>query len=146
MNHDHYSDDYIAGILDTTKTIALVGASANEERPSYRVLNYLLENGYTVYPINPGQTGNEIAGTKVYASLTDLPEPADMIDVFRNSEAAAGVIDEALALPTPPKTIWLQLGVRNDEAANRAQTKGINVVMDRCPKIEIPRLAAIAAA
>ncbi|WP_108820349.1 CoA-binding protein [Pseudovibrio sp. Alg231-02] len=145
MNHDHYSDDYIQGILENTKTIALVGASNKPERASFRVLGYLLEQGYTVYPINPGQAGTEIAGAKVYASLTDLPEPVDMVDVFRNSEAATSVIDEVIALPTLPKAIWLQLGVRNDEAAARAEDKGIKVVMDRCPKIEIPRLASITA-
>ncbi|WP_063305455.1 CoA-binding protein [Pseudovibrio sp. W64] len=145
MNHDHYSDDYIQDILKSTKTIALVGASNKPERASFRVLGYLLEQGYTIYPINPGQAGTEIAGAKVYASLTDLPEPVDMVDVFRNSEAAAGVIDEVIALPTLPKAIWLQLGVRNDDAAARAEDKGIKVVMDRCPKIEIPRLASITA-
>lgn len=144
MNHDHYSDDYIQNILESTKTIALVGASNKPERASFRVLGYLLEQGYTVYPINPGQAGTEIAGAKVYASLSELPEAVDMIDVFRNSEAAGGVIDEAIALPTPPKAIWLQLGVRNDDAAARAEEKGIKVVMDRCPKIEIPRLASVA--
>ncbi|KZL06460.1 CoA binding domain protein [Pseudovibrio sp. Ad26] len=145
MNHDHYANSYIQGILEGTKTIALVGASNKPERASFRVLNYLLEEGYTVYPINPGQAGTEIAGAKVYASLTDLPEPVDMVDVFRNSEAAGGVIDEVIALPTHPKVIWLQLGVRNDDAAARAEDKGIKVVMDRCPKIEIPRLASVAA-
>ncbi len=145
MNHDHYSDDYIQDILKSTKTIALVGASNKPERASFRVLGYLLEQGYTIYPINPGQAGTEIAGAKVYASLTDLPEPVDMVDVFRTSEAAAGVIDEVIALPTLPKAIWLQLGVRNDDAAARAEDKGIKVVMDRCPKIEIPRLASITA-
>ncbi len=143
MNHDHYSDEYIAGILEDTRTIALVGASNKPERASFRVLSYLLEKGYKVYPINPGQAGNEIAGATVYASLADLPEPVDMVDVFRNSEAAGGTIDEAIALPTPPKAIWLQLEVINEEAAKRAEAKGIKMVMDRCPKIEIPRLASV---
>ncbi len=145
MNHDHYSDDYIRGILQSTKTIALVGASNKPERASFRVLNFLLEQGYSVYPINPGQAGSEIAGRKVYASLADLPEPVDMVDVFRNSEAAGDVVDETLALSTLPEVIWLQLGVRNDDAAARAEAKGIKVVMDRCPKIEIPRLASLGA-
>lgn len=140
MNHDTYSDEYLSEILKTTKTIALVGASNKPERASYRVLNFLKEKGYTMYPINPGLAGQEIAGAKVYASLADLPEPADMIDVFRNSEAAKGVIEEALTLETLPKTIWLQLEIRNDEAAELAESKGVNMVMDRCPKIEIPRL------
>ncbi|GHB36425.1 CoA-binding protein [Pseudovibrio japonicus] len=145
MNHNHYSDGYIRDILKSSKTIALVGASNKPERASFRVLNFLLENGYDVYPINPGQAGNEIAGRKVYASLNDLPAPVDMVEVFRNSEAAGGVIDETLTLTTLPDVIWLQLGVRNDKAAARAEAKGIKVVMDRCPKIEIPRLAALGA-
>ncbi|KZL16712.1 CoA binding domain protein [Pseudovibrio axinellae] len=140
MNHDHYSDAYLRKILETTRTIALVGASNKPERASFRVLNFLLAQGYTVYPINPGQAGTEISGAKVYASLAELPEPVDLVDVFRNSQAAAGIIDEAIALPTPPKAIWLQLGIINDEAAARAEAKGTKVVMDRCPKIEIPRL------
>ncbi len=145
MNHDHYSDDYLRGILQSTKTIALVGASNKPERASFRVLNFLLEQGYSVYPINPGQAGNEIAGRKVYASLADLPEPVDMVDVFRNSEAAGDVVDETLTLSKLPEVIWLQLGVQNEDAAARAEAKGIKVVMDRCPKIEIPRLASLGA-
>ncbi len=145
MNHDHYSDAYIHGILESTRTIALVGASNKPERASFRVLNYLLEKRYTVYPINPGQAGTTIAGTEVYATLADLPEPVDMVDVFRNSEAAGSVMDEVIALPILPKAVWLQLGVRNDEAAARAEEKGIKVIMDRCPKIEIPRLVSGAA-
>ena len=140
MNHDNYSDEYITQILKSTKTVALVGASNKSERASYHVLSYLQEKGYTMYPINPGLAGKEIAGAKVYASLADLPEPVDMIDVFRNSEAAKGVIEEALSLPTPPKTIWLQLEIRNDEAAKLAESQSVNMVMNRCPKIEIPRL------
>ena len=141
MNHDAYSDAYIRSILRTTKTIALVGASANEARTSYIVLKYLLARGYRVIPINPGLAGKEILGQEVYASLADLPEPVDMIDVFRNSEAAGKVVDEVLALPWAPKTIWMQLSVRNDEAAGRAEAKGLQVVMNRCPKIEWGRLS-----
>ncbi|MBX3528824.1 MAG: CoA-binding protein [Rhodoblastus sp.] len=141
MNHDAYSDAYIRSILRTTKTIALVGASANEARTSYIVLKYLLARGYRVIPINPGLAGKEILGQEVYASLADLPEPVDMIDVFRNSEAAGKVVDEVLALSWVPKTIWMQLSVRNDEAAGRAEAKGLQVVMNRCPKIEWGRLS-----
>ena len=141
MNHDSYSDAYIRSILRTTKTIALVGASANEARTSYIVLKYLIARGYRVFPINPGLAGKEILGQRVYASLADLPEPVDMVDVFRNSEAAGKVVDEALALPVPPKTIWMQLSVRNDAAAERAEAKGLQVVMNRCPKIEWGRLS-----
>ena len=141
MNHDSYSDAYIRSILRTTKTIALVGASANEARTSYIVLKYLIARGYRVIPINPGLAGKEILGQPVFASLADLPEPVDMIDVFRNSEAAGKVVDEALALHWAPKTIWMQLSVRNDEAAARAEARGVQVVMNRCPKIEWGRLS-----
>ena len=141
MNHDAYSDAYIRSILRTTKTIALVGASANEARTSYIVLKYLLARGYRVFPINPGLAGKDILGQRVYGALADLPEPVDMIDVFRNSEAAGKVVDEALVLPWTPKTIWMQLSVRNDEAAARAEAKGVQVVMNRCPKIEWGRLS-----
>lgn len=141
MNHDAYPDAYIRDILSTTKTIAMVGASANEVRPSYFVLKYLLERGYRVFPINPGLAGKEILGRTVYARLADIPEPVDMVDVFRNSEAAAAIIDEALALPNRPKTIWMQLSVRNDDAAARAEAAGVQVVMNRCPKIELGRLS-----
>ena len=141
MNHDSYSDAYIRSILRTTKTIALVGASANEARTSYIVLKYLLARGYRVFPINPGLAGKEILGRRVHASLADLPEAIDMVDVFRNSEAAGKVVDEALALSALPKTIWMQLSVRNDAAAARAEAKGVQVVMNRCPKIEWGRLS-----
>lgn len=141
MNHDAYPDAYIRSILRTTKTIALVGASANEARTSYIVLKYLLARGYRVFPVNPGLAGQQILGRRVYASLADLPEAVDMVDVFRNSEAAGRVVDEALALPVLPKTIWMQLSVRNDAAAARAEARGVQVVMNRCPKIEWGRLS-----
>ena len=141
MNHDTYTDSYIRAVLDDVKTIAMVGASPNTVRPSYFVLKYLLEKGYMVYPINPGQAGKEILGTEFYASLADVPEPIDMVDIFRNSEAAAGVVDEALALAAKPKVIWMQLSVRNDEAAAKAEAAGLRVVMNRCPKIEYGRLS-----
>lgn len=107
MNHDHYSDATIRTILDEVRTIAMVGASANEVRPSYFVLKYLLAKGYRVLPINPGLAGQELLGQPVYASLADVPEPIDMVDVFRNSEAAAKVVDEAIALDPRPKVIWM---------------------------------------
>ncbi|OJF89618.1 CoA-binding protein [Pararhizobium antarcticum] len=140
MNHDTYPDYYIADILRATKTIALVGASPNAERPSYRVMAFLLRKGYKVYPVNPGQAGKEIQGQTVYASLADLPEPVDMIDVFRAAEALPALIAEILELEPLPKTIWGQLAVRDDTAAASAEARGINVVMDRCPAIEYPRL------
>lgn len=139
FNHDSYDPAYIRGILDSVKTVAIVGASANEVRPSFFVTKYMIDKGYTVYPLNPGIAGQEILGRPVYASLADVAEPIDMVDIFRNSEAAAGVVDEALALDPLPKVIWMQLTVRHDEAAAKAETAGIKVVMNRCPKIELFR-------
>ena len=141
MNHDSYSPDYIRDILQTVKTIALVGASANEVRPSYFVMKYLLDKGYEVIPVNPGLAGQQILGQRVYARLADIPMPIDMVDVFRNSEAAGPITDEALALATPPKVIWMQLSVRNDQAAARAEAQGLRVVMNRCPKMEYGKLS-----
>ena len=141
MNHDAYSDAYISGILDEVKTVAMIGASANNVRPSYFVLKYLLSKGYEVWPINPGQAGKEILGQKVYASLEELPGVPDMIDIFRNSEAAGQIVDEVLASGQLPKVIWMQLTVRHDEAAERAEAAGIKMVMNRCPKIEYGRLS-----
>lgn len=142
MNHDAYANDYIRSILSSVKVVAMVGASANEVRPSFFVLKYLLDRGYRVHPINPGLAGKEILGCRVYGSLAEVPEPIDMIDIFRNSEAAGAIVDEALALPVRPKVVWMQLSVRNDEAAARAEAAGLNVVMDRCPKIELGRLSS----
>jgi uncharacterized protein len=136
MNHDDYSADYIADILRSVKAIALVGASNNEVRPSYLVMKYLQGKGYKVIPVNPGLAGKLLLGEMVYASLADIPVVVDMVDIFRNAEAAGKITDEALALSTKPKVIWMQLSVRNDEAAARAEAAGINVVMDRCPKME----------
>jgi predicted CoA-binding protein len=141
VSADSYPDAYIREVLTSVKTIAMVGASANPARPSYLVLKYLSQRGYTMAPINPGLAGKTLLGLPVYASLAEAPQPIDMVDVFRNSEAAGGVVDEALALATPPKVIWMQLGVRNDEAAARAQAQGVKVVMNRCPKIEYGRLS-----
>ncbi|RWH79144.1 MAG: CoA-binding protein [Mesorhizobium sp.] len=141
MNHDAYDNAYIAGILNSVKTIAMVGASANDVRPSYFVLKYLLGKGFSVFPINPGQAGKEILGRMTYARLADIPEPIDMVDVFRGSAAVPGVVDEVLRLDPLPKVIWMQLGVRHDEAAARAEAAGIKVVMNRCPKIEYGKLS-----
>jgi uncharacterized protein len=140
MNHDHYSDTYISGILAECKTIALVGASPNEARPSFGVMRFLLGKGYRVTPVNPGQAGKDILGQKVSASLADLPGPADMIDIFRASDAIPALTEEILALPWRPKAVWMQLAIRDDVAAARLQAAGIKVVMNRCPAIEIPRL------
>lgn len=136
MDHESYTPDYIRDILHSVKSIALVGASQNEVRPSFLVMKYLLDKGYEVIPINPGLAGQTLLGKQVYASLKDIPFPVDMVDIFRNSDAASQITDEALSLPVKPKVIWMQLTVRNDEAAQRAEAAGLAVVMNRCPKIE----------
>jgi predicted CoA-binding protein len=140
MNHDRYDNDYIAEILKTVKTIALLGASPNPDRPSNRVMGFLLSKGYQVFPVNPGQAGKQILGQTVYATLADVPQPVDMVDVFRAAEYLDGVVEEAIALEAKPKVIWGQLSVRNDKAAAKAEAAGIRMVMDRCPAIEYPRL------
>ncbi len=140
MNHDHYTDKYIRGILEDIKTTAIVGASANTSRPSFFVTKYMISKGYEVFPVNPGQAGKKIASALCYASMKDIPQPIHMVDIFRNSDAAFGVVQEALELDPLPKVIWMQLQVRNDEAAKLAEAKGVKVVMDRCPKIEYARL------
>jgi predicted CoA-binding protein len=142
MNHDSYSDSYVRGILNTVKTIAMVGVSPKDNRPSYFAFKYLLERGYRMIPVNPGQAGKEILGQKVYAKLADIPEPVDMIDVFRAAQYAPGVVDEALKLNPRPAVIWMQLGVRHDDAAAKAEAAGMKVVMNRCPKIEYGRLSS----
>ena len=142
MDHDNYPDAYIRGILNTVKTIAMVGLSPKDNRPSYFAFKYLLERGYRMIPVNPGQAGGEILGQKVYAKLADIPEPVDMVDIFRASKYAMGVVKEALALKPRPQVIWMQLGVRDDEAAKLAEDAGLKVVMNRCPKIEYGRLSS----
>jgi uncharacterized protein len=142
MNHDAYSDSYIRGILNTVKTIAMVGISPKENRPSYFAFKYLLERGYRMIPINPGQAGKTILGQKVYAKLSDIPDPIDMVDVFRGSEHVLPIVQEAVALKPKPQVIWMQLMVRNDEAAKLAEDAGLKVVMNRCPKIEYGRLSS----
>ena len=141
MNHDSYPDGYIRSILNEVKTVAIVGASPNNARPSYFVVRYLIDKGFTVFPINPGHAGKTLLGRPVFANLGEIPEPIDMVDIFRNAEAAAGIVDEALALSPQPKVIWMQLSVRNDEAAEKAEAAGLKVVMNRCPKIEYGRLS-----
>ncbi|MCB1383879.1 MAG: CoA-binding protein [Notoacmeibacter sp.] len=141
MNHDHYSDDYISGILHDVKSVAILGASANEVRPSFFVLKYLIDKGYRVDAINPGHAGKPIDRAMTWASLADLPEPADMIDIFRASSAVPGITDAILALPWRPKVVWMQLTVRDDDSAARLEAEGIRVVMNRCPKIEYGRLS-----
>jgi uncharacterized protein len=142
MNHDAYDDAYIRGILNAVKTIAMVGISPKDNRPSYFAFKYLLERGYRMIPVNPGQAGEKILGQKVYARLSDIPEPIDMVDIFRTSEHVPPIVDEALTLKPRPQVIWMQLTVRNDEAAKRAEDAGLKVVMNRCPKIEYGRLSS----
>lgn len=142
MNHDSYPDSYIRGILNTVKTIAMVGASEKENRPSYFAFKYLLERGYRMIPVNPGHAGEDMLGQRIYARLADIPEPVDMIDIFRGPQYALAIVQEALALKTRPSVIWMQLGVRNDEAAALAEANGMKVVMNRCPKIEYGRLSS----
>ena len=139
MNHDFYSDAYIRGILVTHRSIAMVGASANPSRPSYYAMKYLKTKGFRVIPVNPGQAGKDILGEKVYASLADISEPVDIVDIFRNSEAALPITHEAIGMGA--KVVWMQIGVRNDEAAKLAEQAGLKVVMNRCPKIEYGRLS-----
>ena len=142
MDHDNYSDTYIRGILNTVKTIAMVGVSANTSRPSYFAFKYLMERGYRMIPVNPGLAGQELLGQKVYAKLADIPLPVDMVDIFRVSRYAPDIVREALALEPRPQVIWMQLGVRSDEAAELAEGNGLKVVMNRCPKIEYGRLSS----
>ena len=136
------TDEEIGAILRTTRTVAVVGASNNPARPSHGVLGWLVARGYRVFPINPGLSGT-IHGRPVYAKLSDVPEPIDMVDIFRNSEAAGPVVDEALALSPRPKVVWMQLGVSNEAAAQRAAAQGVRAIMDRCPVIEAGRLRLI---
>ena len=138
MDHDFYSNTLLRQILRKTKTIAVVGASANWNRPSYFAMKYLQGKGYRIIPVNPTEVGRKILGETTYASLTDVKDTIDMVDIFRNSEAAGKITDEAIKLNIP--VVWMQLGVRNDAAAARAETAGITVIMNRCPKIEYGRL------
>jgi uncharacterized protein len=142
MNHDSYSDAYIRGVLNTVKSIAMVGISPKDNRPSYFAFKYLLERGYTMIPVNPGQAGKEILGRTVYARLAEIPGPVDMVDVFRAPRYAEALVEEALTLKPRPQVIWMQLGVRNDAAAAKAEAGGMKVVMNRCPKIEYGRLSS----
>ena len=142
MNHDAYPDSYIRGVLNTMKTIAMVGASEKENRPSYFAFKYLLEHGYHMIPVNPGHAGETMLGQKIYARLSDIPEPIDMVDIFRASQYALPIVQEALSLNPRPQVIWMQLGIRNDEAAALAEANGMKVVMNRCPKIEYGRLSS----
>ena len=138
MNHDEeYPSEYLADILKEIKTIAMVGASSDASKFSYGVLRVLHETGYNMIPVNPVEAGGDIRGLKVKKSLADIEEPVDMVQVFRNSKAAYGVTEEAIEIGA--KVVWMQIGVRNDEAAALAEAAGLKVVMNRCPKIELFR-------
>src|SRR5215470_3373164 len=142
MNHDSYDDVYIRGILNTVKTIAMVGVSADTSRPSYFAFKYLLERGYRMIPVNPGLVGRDLLGRTAYATVLDIPEPVDMVDLFRASQHVLPIVMQTLQMRPRPSVIWMQLGVRNDEAAELAEANGLKVVMNRCPKIEYGRLSA----
>ena len=137
MNHDAYSDRYILDILNTHKIIAMVGASANKVRPSYFAMKYLMSKGYRIIPVNPGLAGQNILGQTVYNRVTEIGEPVGIVDIFRNSKAALAITKDAITIGA--KVVWMQLGVRNDEAAALAEQAGLKVVMNRCPKIEYGR-------
>ena len=136
--HQSYPDALIKRILDSVKTIAMVGASANWNRPSFFAMKYLQAKGFRVIPVNPREAGKQILGETVRAELTDIPDPVDMVDVFRNADAVPPIADAAIKIRA--KVLWLQLGVRNYAAAETAEKAGLTVVMNRCPKIEYGRL------
>jgi uncharacterized protein len=141
MNHDHYDDDYLRDILTTARTVAVVGASPRPDRASHRVMHFLQQHGYRAIPVNPFAAGDLILGEPVYPDLASIPGdvgPIDLVDVFRRSEAAGAVVEDAIAAGA--KFVWMQLDVRDADAARRAEAHGIKVVMNRCPAIEIPRL------
>ena len=142
MNHDAYDDNYIRGILNNVKSIAMVGASPVNVRPSYFAFKYLAQRGYDMIPVNPGHVGKSLMGKPFVASLADIDRPVDMIDIFRNSSFIMPVVDEALKLSPLPKVIWMQLSARDEAAAEKAEAAGLKVVMNRCPKIEYGRLSS----
>ena len=142
MNHDTYDDNYIREILNDVKSIAMVGASPVNVRPSYFAFKYLAQRDYDMIPVNPGHVGKSLLGKPFVASLLDIDRPVDMIDIFRNSSNIMPAVDEALKMTPLPKVIWMQLGGRDDVAAEKAEAAGIKVVMNRCPKIEYGRLSS----
>ena len=138
---DGASDDIIVEVLSSVRTIAVLGASPKQDRASHRVMRFLIERGYEVVAVNPGQAGGTILDRPCYARLADVPHAIDMVDVFRRSEAIPRVMDEVLDLTPPPRVVWLQLGIVHEASARRARDAGLTVVQDRCPKIEFSRLA-----
>jgi predicted CoA-binding protein len=138
MTHESYSDEFLKATLKRVRTIAVVGASANWNRPSFFVMKYLQAKGYRIVPVNPREAGSMVLGETVYPSLADVPFPVDMVEIFRSSEEAGPITDQAIERGA--KVVWMQIGVRNDAAAKRAEDAGLTVVMNRCPKIEYSRL------
>jgi predicted CoA-binding protein len=138
MAQETYSDAFLRDILTSVRTIAIIGASPRPDRPSHRVMAYLQRRGYRAIPVNPLAAGSTINGEACFARLADIEEPIDMADIFRRSEFAGAAVDDAIAVGV--KAVWMQLGVRDEAAAARAEAHGIVVVMNRCPAIEIPRL------
>ena len=138
MNHDSYADAYLRSVLDRTRTIAMVGASPHWNRPSYFAMKYLQGKGFRVIPVNPRAAGETVLGEQVRSDLKEIGEKVDMVDIFRSSEAAGPLTDEAIAIGA--RIVWMQIGVRNDAAAARAEAAGLKIVMNRCPKIEYSRL------
>lgn len=138
MNHESYDDSYIKGILKDVKIVAMVGASTNWNRPSYFAMKYMQTKGFRVIPVNPGSAGQELLGETIRANLDEIEESIDMVDIFRNSDAAGPITDQAIEIGA--KVVWMQFGVVNPEAAERAEAAGLRVVMDRCPKVEYARL------
>lgn len=139
-DHETYTDEHIRDVLQSVKSVAIVGASANTNRPSFFVAKYLVAKGYDIFPINPGQAGKEIAEAMTYASLADLPQPVDTVDIFRRTEALPGIVGEIMQMPELPKVVWMQLGIRDDAVAAALEMAGITVIQNRCPKIEYARL------
>ena len=135
-----YSDDLLKNVLGTAKKVAIVGVSANTVRPSYFVARYLQLRGYSIVPVNPGLAGQQLFGETVYATLSDIPFDVDMVDIFRRSDAVLAIVDEALARWPDLRTIWMQIGVEHEQAATKAQARGVTVIQNRCPKIEYQRL------
>lgn len=134
----YHDEAVIRKVLTESKKVALIGASAKPERPSHYVMQFLLTKGYEVYPVNPGLEGKELLGQQVYGTLSSIPVAVDMVDIFRNAEAVPGIVDEAISVGA--KSIWMQLGVINETAGKTAKDAGMDVVMDACPRIEIPKL------
>jgi predicted CoA-binding protein len=137
--HANYDNALIRRILRETRTIAMVGASANWNRPSYFAMKYLQEKGYRIIPVNPREAGQQILGETAYAELKDIPDKVDMVDCFRGADAIPGIAEDAIAIGA--KVLWMQLGIRHDDAARRAEAAGLTVIMNRCPKIEYGRLS-----